>query len=379
MKIRPSPCQGDGRSGDETGGMKTAVIPVLIAAVTLAASAAFAGKTIVWDKSTLVEVQRGGGYPRMIRLKGGDILACFELRGKVCVKRSADEGKTWDGFVEVAGVPSGSASNPELLQLANGWVLLMYNERPKDGVHRFSIHLSVSTDGGRAWRAHSLAYEADTVWDNGCWEPAAIQLPSGEIQLFFANENPYRESAEQEISLVRSFDNGRTWSKAKAISFRPNHRDGMPSPLMLQGGKGLVVAVEDNGYSVMFHPVIVHSSVEDNWKSRAASGGSPRRWRAVKAPLSSEWGGAPYIRQMPGGETVLSFQSSVGRKLPQIVVYVGDENARNFEGRSVPFEIKPEDAAWWNSLFVKNEPTITAFSQCNGGVWAIDGRIVDAL
>ena len=359
--------------------MRTLALPVLIAAVTLAASAAFAGKTIVWDKSTLVEVQRGGGYPRMIRLKSGDLLACFELRGKACVRPSADNGRTWGDLVEVASAPSGPASNPELLQLDNGWVLLMYNERPQDGVHRFSIRLSVSKDGGRTWCPHSLAYEADVAWNNGCWEPAAIQLPSGEIQLFFANESPYRDSDEQEISLVRSFDNGRTWSKAKAVTFRPNHRDGMPSPLMLQGGKGIVVAVEDNGYSVMFHPVIVHSTLEDNWKSPAASGASPRRWRAVRTPLGSEWGGAPYIRQMPGGETVLSFQSSVGRKLPQIVVYVGDENARNFEGRTVPFEIKPEEAAWWNSLFVKDERTITAFSQCNGGVWAIDGRIVDAL
>ncbi len=199
----------------------------------------------------------------------------------------------------------------------------------------------------------------------------------GEIQLFFANENPYRNTSEQEISLVRSFDNGRTWSSAKAISFRPNHHDGMPSPLILRGGKGIVVAIEDNGYSVMFHPVIVHSNMEDNWKPLAASGASPRRWRAVRKPPGSEWGGAPCIRQMPGGETVLSFQSSVGRKQPQIVVYVGDENARNFEGRSVPFEVPEDEGGWWNSLFVKDERTIAAFSQCNGGVWAVDGRIVD--
>lgn len=355
--------------------MKCFILPAFVVLLALASSAAFSGKTIVWDRSTLVEIQRGGGYPRLIRLASGDLLCCFELHRKVCVKPSADDGRTWGDAVEVAGVPSGSAANPELLQLANGWVLLMYNERPRDGVHRFSIHLSVSRDGGRTWKPHSLAYEADTVSKNGCWEPAAIQLSSGEIQLFFANEYPYKDSDEQEITLLRSFDNGRTWSKPKPVSFRPNHRDGMPVPLILKDGKGIVVAIEDNGYSLKFHPMIVHSTLEDNWRSPAAGGGSPRRWRAVKTPLATEWGGAPYIRQMPSGETILSFQSSAGRKHPQMVVYVGDANARNFEGRSVPFEVPEDEGGWWNSLFVKDERTITALSQCNGGVWAIDGHI----
>ena len=34
---------------------------------------------------------------------------------------------------------------------------------------------------------------------DGCWEPAMAQLPDGEVQLFFANESPYRQSSEQEL------------------------------------------------------------------------------------------------------------------------------------------------------------------------------------
>ena len=329
--------------------------------------------TIEWDKSTLVLVHKGGSYARMIRVKGGDILCCFEFRGTSMVRRSTDNGKTWGETTEVAKAPSGSASNPEMLQLANGWVLFFYNERPNDGVHHFTIQVSVSKDKGRTWRHHSKAYGAEVNSHNGCWEPSAIQLATGEIQLFFANEFPYKDSDEQEITLLRSCDNGKTWSKPKPISFRVGHRDGMPVPCVLKD-ESIVCAIEDNGLSPMFHPMIVHTT--DNWNEPFASGSSPRRWRAVEKPIDVEWGGAPYIRQMPSGETILSFQSSVGRARPQMVVYVGDENARNFGGRSVPFEVPKNKGGWWGSLFIKDDHTITAISSCNGGVWAIDGKVL---
>jgi len=334
-------------------------------------------KTVAWDSSTLVRITRGGTYPRMIRLTSGGILCSFENHGKSWVTRSADDGKTWKEPIVVASTDSGAAANPELLQLANGWVLLLYNVRPSDRAHVFSIQVAVSRDDGRTWNHHSVAYAADRDPRNGCWEPAAVQLPSGEIQLFFANEYPYRESDEQEITLLRSFDNGRTWGPPKAVSFRPGHRDGMPVPLVLAKGKGIAVAIEDNGYGAAFQPVIVHTSLRDNWNQPCAGASSPRRWRALRRPLRASWTGAPYIRQMPSGETVLSFQSNEGRKKPQMVVFVGDENARGFDGRSVPFQVSPDEGGWWNSLFVKNDSTITAVSACNGGIWAIDGRITN--
>ena len=167
-------------------------------------------KTIAWDRSTLVQVDARGAYGRMIRLTGGDVLCCFEHGDQVCVRRSKDNGKTWAARVLVATAPSGKAANPELLQLANGWVLLFYNERPADGVHRFTIQVAVSKDGGRTWRHHAQVYQADVLAKNGCWEPAAIQLPSGEVQVFFANEYPYRDTDEQEITMLRSSDHGWT-------------------------------------------------------------------------------------------------------------------------------------------------------------------------
>jgi hypothetical protein len=63
----------------------------------------------------------------------------------------------------------------------------------------------------------------------------------------------------------------------------------------------------------------------------------------------------------------------------QMVVYLGDSEAKNFGGKSVPFAVPPEASGLWNALFIKNETTVTAISGTviNGvrGLWAIDGRL----
>ena len=336
---------------------------------------------IVWDQRTLTLIQRGAGYGRAIRQRGGDILCVYSLGRKVWVRSSRDNGKTWRPPALVADCRFGVATNPEILQLHNGWILCSYNERPQDRTHRFTIMTCISRDGGPTWSRPRLAYEADVLRKNGCWEPAQIQLPNGEVQLFFANESPYRHSAEQEITLLRSHDSGQSWSAPRRVSFRKGKRDGMPVPLVLRNGKGTVVAIEDNGLAGRFKPVIVSSSSEDNWNGPFVDGASPRRWRALEAPLKpGVYAGAPYIRQMPTGETVLSVQSTEGgRTKPQMVVYVGDDRARHFAGRSVPFRIPPDTAGLWNSLFVKDASTVTAISgtAVDGvhGLWAIDGRL----
>jgi hypothetical protein len=291
------------------------------------------------------------------------------------VRSSRDEGRTWEQETPVAAFQFGVAANPELLVLQNGWVLLSYNQRPRDGIHPFTIMTTLSKDGGATWEGGRLVYEAGTSSGSGCWEPAQIQLASGEIQLFFANEKPYPDTTEQEIAMVRSFDNAASWSRPQRISLRPGFRDGMPVPLILAGGKGVVVAIEDNGIGGKFKPAVVDATI-----------GGDLRWPALHIQLSgSVYAGAPYLRQFPGGQTVLSVQSGEGRlnegtlSNSQMVVYLGDSDARNFAGKSVPFPVVPEASGLWNSLFIKDEITVTAVSGTviDGvrGLWAIDGRL----
>jgi hypothetical protein len=365
----------------------------------LAGSEGVMGPHIEWDSKTLTLIHKGGHYARIIRLKNGELLCVYDFDRKLWVRHSADQGATWQTPVKVSEWTPGYLTNGELLALQDGTLLCFCNARPASAMSRrkhrsvgdkpgaenpsFEIQVSRSRDAGRSWESAKTIYRAGSEMENGCWEPAAIQLPSGEIQLFFANESPYRHSGEQEITLLRSRDGGLAWSAPEPVSFRAKHRDGMPVPLALQSGDGIAVAIEDNGLLGAFKPVIIFSSITDNWKSGPVSGTSRQRWGALQTPLASKvYAGAPYLRQMPTGETILSFQQSDSGDMKQsrMVVCVGDSKARNFAHAAYPFPQTAGASQLWNSLFVKNETTISAVSETmiNGirGIWCVDGRLV---
>lgn len=356
---------------------------------------------IEWNPGTLTLIQPGGGYARIIRLQGErrlqsrELVCAYEFARTIWVRHSGDDGRTWREPVPVAADwPHGALANAELLPLRSGALLCLYNQRPAPAPNSppFAICVARSEDGGRSWQTPVTLYSAGTEFSNGCWEPAGIQLPSGEVQVFFANEGPYRHSDEQEITLLRSRDDARTWSRPETASFRAGFRDGMPSPLVLQSGRGerrlrgIAVAIEDNGLGGSFKPVIVFTTLKDNWRSGRVDARSIRRWSALREPLAPRvYAGAPCLRQMPTGETLLSFQQSDSGDMnrARIVVCIGDADARSFSGPSHPFPQTPGAPQHWASLFVKGERTVTAVCNVtiNGvrGVWSVDGRFVRPL
>ena len=344
---------------------------------------------IAWQADTL-RYLGPGGYPRMIRLRDGAILFSCDAGGRAVIRRSDDDGATWSEPLAAASFEHGAAANAELLELDDGSVILFYNERPRrDGQYPFTIRMSVSRDGGRTWKPREQPlYVADTAFANGCWEPAGVQLPGGggELLLFFANENPYRDSGEQEITLIRSPDRGATWSPPEVFAFRAGKRDGMPVPLLLADGKTLAVSIEDEGPRApqKLQPTILRVPIDAPAASLPIGGDDPRRHPALGDALAPRvYAGAPFLRRLPSGETLLSCHSDAGgRAAPQMVVYVGDPTARTFARRSVPFALPDDVGGMWNALFVKDADTVTALTsttlQGKRGVWAIDGRVIRA-
>lgn len=334
---------------------------------------------IDWDSSTLRLVAAKAGYARIIRLPSRDLLCCYQRKGQSRVRRSTDHGDSWREEVTATHYQHGVAANPELLQLNDGRVLLYYNERPTEAGHPYSIMSASSVDEGRTWAAPERLFTGGLTWEEGCWEPAAIQYPDGEVQVFFANEKPYANSNEQEISMISSRVPGRVWT----VSRRDHARDGMPVPCLLKDGQSVVLAIEDSkwrDHSGRMKPVILCSTLEQCWKKGRISGSDERRRHALKTELPPRtYLGAPYLVQMPSGVTVLSAQLENGAGVQQMMVYVGDENAREFTNGSKPFDMADNAPGKWNSLFVKSEQTVTAVSgtTIDGvyGVWTIDGRI----
>ena len=355
------------------------------------------GIRIAWDYHTLVKVSsnnaRYSGYARLIQLADNSLICVYEAGGVYCVK-STDMGKTWSDQILIApNVDHVNMAVPDILQLKDQSLLVCYNPRPSrrpiDTTKHFAIKTKKSYDGGSTWTDERTLYEADYRFENGCWEPSAIQLPNGDIELFFANEGPYRQSDEQCISMVKSKDGGLSWAAAKTTSFRPHSRDGMPSPILLQNGKEMAYSIEDNGFK-NFKPTIIRSTLKDDWANPVGANDVNRNFALANKVADSLYLGAPYLRQLKTGETILSYQGTEGRinnmNHSEMKVVIGDSEARNFDRKSVPFNIAGDKSGLWNSVSVLNDNTVVALTSTssfsanhNAEVWMVKGHVMPEL
>jgi hypothetical protein len=357
---------------------------------------ALPSKEIRWDQASLKDVNplngNGANYARMVQLSNGYLLCVYESSGNIECTLSADRGSTWlSPVIIAAAVPGINMSVPEILELHDHSLLVSYNPRPYqingnwDATKKFAICTKKSYDQGKTWTDERLIYQAGYKFDDGCWEPSQIQLPSGQVQLFFSNEGVYTKSAEQNISLFRSDDNGLTWTKDPQIaSFRPGHRDGMPVPIILRGKNELLFSIEDNAGG-QFKPVIIRNSFRQNWQKAVGASDKDRAGALNPKLPDTVYAGAPYLRQLHSGETILSFQSTLNRgkqwDLSCMQVSIGNNKGENFVITKQPFNIPPNKQGLWNSLCVLNDDTIIALTSTNAwnnrtAIWMIKGRMV---
>lgn len=361
---------------------KTLFSLILLVTLTTSAMAApharYSGSRIFWDSRKPVKIFSGAGYARLIELQDGRLMACSESGG-IKIAYSKNGGVSWGTPTTIARNPEKNPNCvPDLIQLRDGTIIVAYNPRPQEpyvNERRYSIRLRRSTDNGATWSQEIVVFDADSVPQSGCWEPSLLELPSGELQLYFADESPYTGSnTDQQISVCRSWDGGLTWSKPDCVSYREGHRDGMPVPILLEGNSTIVVAIEDNGQGFSdFLPTTVRSSTAFSWKNWV-DGGSSQRKKAIDYNYCPQaTGGAPYLRRMANGETVLSHQSlwNHGEK-QNMYVYVGNNKAENFKAMSSPFQVPLEQAALWNSLAVVDSGVV-AVAGFGGNIWMVKG------
>ncbi|MBP3774706.1 MAG: exo-alpha-sialidase [Bacteroidaceae bacterium] len=366
----------------------TSLVCTWLLTVGLHAQTYYDGIRVCWDFHTR-QFLNAGVYSRVKQLSDGT-LACAYSAGDNVYLRTCRNGR-WGAATLVAKPKEAGHyyTNSELLELADGRLMYAWNARAREGSGLpYKIMAAYSSTRGSTWQDVQDLYVAGTTGSDGCWEPAMMQLPSGEVQMFFANEHNVPNS-DQNITLLRSTDNCATWAAPEVVSFRQGARDGMPVPVCLQDGKGLAFAIEDNGLNGTFKPVTIHSTLQDNWRSGTVTGSSAQRRSALAQEeqlAASVYAGAPYLVQLRSGETLLSCQSSEGRQSADhalMQVYVGDSLARDFRGRSTPFPFdhNPDAKTLWCSMTQTDDSTVTATSSISGltsqnGIWTVNGHIV---
>jgi len=342
---------------------------------------------LFWDPDTKQLLTRGS-YVRLRELNNGDWLVVASEAGDIISVRSTDQGKTWQRAQHIIHFKPGySLTNAEALQLQDGTIILGWNERVRDKSNealKYSICCAISEDNGETWSEPIYIYTANHDFGDGCWEPAFLQLPNGDVQVYFANEGPYTQSHEQEISMATSKDGGKTWSNAAKISFRANFRDGMPVPLMLDDGQTIAVAIEDNGTgNKRFRSAIVRTTLEDCWRSGFVDGTSPNRNMAYTEEVypSRCNAGAPYIAKLLTGEIILSFQGDGnGRvKWEDMFACVGSADARDFVGMTQPFRTDTAYDCHWNSLSVLRNGKVIALGEARGNIFLVQADALNAF
>lgn len=343
----------------------------------------------------------GGSYGRAIRLSDGTYVMVYSTGGSNIggdnFIRWQDEpyGDWTDATVSMPGDAWHTNKNAEIYELKDGRLMYawLYRTNYDNSRGPSKIMAAYSSDGGHTWENEQVIYTATDTYGYGVWEPAMLQLPSGELQIYFANEAS-ATGGSQNISMRRSFNGGRSWEPGtEIVAYRNNSRDGMPVPVYLKNRKGIAVAIEDPGFMGTFKPMIVHTDADDNWASGQVDGGSQHRWPIFGSSgeyLSSDvYCGQPYIIQLNTGETVYSAASGEDRNPVtsdthgRMAVYVGDSNAKNFIARSFPFPFATNSGARaiWNSIMQYNDSTLMAVCTVEGdvaqsGIWTSEGIIM---
>ena len=96
-----------------------------------------------------------------------------EQGGNLAITESSDEGRTWSKAIQVTADREHPA---DLIQLADGRVLMVYGERnPPRGVHAM-----ISPDG-RAWDKSKRIALADDAPNGDCGYPSSVEVAKGKV------------------------------------------------------------------------------------------------------------------------------------------------------------------------------------------------------
>ena len=336
---------------------------------------------ITWDRATdrvVSHTDEAAAYPRGRRLSNGDILLGYhhgagagEYGAFVTLRRSRDGGKTWSDTRDIERPEEPrfwGFSNLDFMELGGGEMLFVTAARGKalpgkdvflSECERSERRLRFSRDYGATWGAPiAVAPGRGRVW-----EPSLVQLPSGELEIYYACEAPDLRRGgrqDQRVEVVRSLDRGRTWTQPAEVSQHPGARNGMPAAIALASGK-VACAQEMVGEKVSpWITFTLHGKpVEETAPQRAY-----------------DFGAAPALLRAPDDSVLLAFHSRFQRPpappgapvrwmFTNVWVQRGNAEAKDFGAGSQPWpDLSDRTGMFFPSLFMKDANTVVALVSC---------------
>ncbi len=259
----------------------------------------------------------------------------------------------------------------DVLVLQNGDLLAFAEFRLGTGLMKYrrtwGLAMKRSTDLGKTWS------EETELFHDRCWEPFPLQLPNGEIQVLLTHTNHDWDKALTDITVLRSFDNGETWtlispamrfadgvSKAERKSVdmpapwaeeTTHFTSQMPTAVLLHDGKTLLASYE----SVRLVPS-KKLMLSLGWNSAAWPQGALTGDREGPEKITKHFvgGSAPYLAQFPSGEIVYSYTGNYW------YIRLADEWGRKLA--KAPFFSPVKCFARWGNVEIENDHTVLASS-----------------
>ena len=186
--------------------------------------------------------------------------------GDVVMVRSKDGGKTWGPREVVAALKDVDEREGCGVQLRDGTIVVgifynnLYNpdgsynfawkkdlpalQKAEKGLRYLGAYVTTSKDNGHTWSAPSFIETKGTPFsDIEGPTDAPIEMPDGSIVMGMIGENTHTDPNNRSAIMLRSIDQGRTWSYLSTLASDPGGKlGGFMEPGIVRTKTGRIVA-----------------------------------------------------------------------------------------------------------------------------------------